>query len=138
MLRLQKGIGNRAVGQVLARAPKDQGTVRVTGLPPIKITGGNIAEWMGKGSPDYLEITSAKGRHSPKLEKLATGRGREDVKVESPLMSDDGEYLDTGTLVIEFTKTRIKKYSVDGNTETWRVTDWDGAHRTKTTHRIGH
>ena len=43
VLRLQRQIGNRATGQVIARAPatKDYGTVQVGKLPAIKIVGGN-------------------------------------------------------------------------------------------------
>ena len=47
-----------------------------------------------------------------------------------------GEELDLGSLSIEITNGRIKHYSVDGDSESWGVADFDGVHRTKTTHKV--
>jgi hypothetical protein len=47
-----------------------------------------------------------------------------------------GQELDVPSLAIEFTNARIKAYDVDGKTESWRVADFDGVHRTKTTRKV--
>ena len=141
VLRLQGKIGNRATGQVLARQPAtatNMGTIQVDKLPSIKITGGNIGDWAAKKEADYLEITSEKGKHSAKLEKLSKDKTKvPTIKVTTPMVDQDGKHLAYGDVVIEFGNARIVGYSLDGNTETWRVTEWESAHRTTITHHSG-
>ena len=78
VLGLQRQIGNRATGQVLARARamKDQGTVHVGKLPAIKILGGNAGDWAARKDPYTLEVTSKRGKHSAGLERLSTAGAR--------------------------------------------------------------
>src|SRR4051812_6129328 len=78
---LQRTIGNRAIGQVLARkeAVKDYGSVKIGKLPPIKIVGGNSRDWAAKKDVDVLEVISAVGKHSKQLEKWSTDKTRIDV-----------------------------------------------------------
>jgi len=71
------------------------------------------------------------------LKRLADDRTKIDslsVTVAAPNKS--GHQLDMGSLVIEITNGRIRAYVVDGTTESWRLADFDGVHRTKTTHLV--
>jgi hypothetical protein len=140
VLRLQRTIGNRAIGQVLARAPatQDQGTVHVGKLPAIKIVGGNAGEWAAKQNPDTLEITSEKGRHSAELERLSQDRKQiPSLKVTAPMVDQSGQHLDFGSVEIEFVNARITGYTVDGKLETWRAIDFEAAHRTTISRKSG-
>ena len=47
-----------------------------------------------------------------------------------------GQELDMGSLAIEITNGRIKRYEIDADTESWQVGDFDGVHRTKTAHKV--
>jgi hypothetical protein len=139
-LRLQGAIGNRALGQVLARKPASapsQGTVQIGKLPAITIVGGNAGEWAAKKDPDALEISSKKGKHSAELEKLASARTRvATLKVVVP-KDPSGQHLDYGSVEITFGNARITGYSVDGDTETWRAVDFDTVNRTTITRHSG-
>jgi hypothetical protein len=139
VLALQRSIGNRAVGQVLAREPVSTGSVQIAGAGVIKVKGGNLEEWAGTATPDTVEVTSQKGKHSAKLRKLEKDRARTDVKVTIAPASKAGEELNVGggtQLVIK--DARIKGYTVDANgVETWRVADFEKVARTKITHRVG-
>jgi hypothetical protein len=138
--RLQGKIGNRATGQVLARTPatKDQGTVQIGKLPAIKIVGGNAGEWASKKSPETLEITSEKGKHSAELERLSKDRSKiPSVKVTTSMVDQSGQHLDFGSVEIEFVNARITGYTVDGKLETWRAVDFEAVHRTTTSRKIG-
>lgn len=140
VLRLQRMIGNRATGRVLARAPatKDQGTVQIGKLPAIKIVGGNAGEWAAKKNPDTLEITSEKGKHSPELERLSNDRSTvPSLKVTTPMVDQSGQHLDFGSVEIEFVNARIAGYTVDGKLETWRAVDFEAVHRTTISHKSG-
>jgi hypothetical protein len=140
VLRLQGKIGNRATGQVLARAPatKDQGTVKVGKLPAIKIVGGNAGEWAAKKDPDTLEITSEKGKHSADLERLSKeGSKIPSVKVTTSMADQGGQHLDFGSVEIEFVNARITGYAVDGKLETWRAVDFEAVHRTTISRKSG-
>jgi hypothetical protein len=140
VLRLQAKIGNRAASQVLARQPATTvlGTAQVDKLPAIKIVGGNVGDWAAKKDADYLEITSKKGKHSAKLEKLSKDKAKvPTMKVTTPMVDQDGKQLAYGSVVIEFGNARISGYSLDGDAETWRIVDWESAHRTTTTHHSG-
>jgi hypothetical protein len=140
VLGLQRMIGNRATGQVLARtaATKDQGTVKIGKLPAIKIVGGNAGEWAAKKDPDTLEVTSEKGKHSAELERLAKAGGRiPSLKVTAPMVDESGQHLDYGSVEIEFVNARIKGYSVDGKIENWRAVDFEAVHRTTISRKTG-
>jgi hypothetical protein len=137
VLALQRSIGNRAVAQVLARTPVRTGTVQISGVGAIKVKGGNLDEWTGKGAPDTVEVTSEKGRHSAKLEQMSTGRTRTDVKVTIAPANQAGEELSVGGgTLLDIKAARIKGYAVADGMETWRLADFEALNRTKITHRI--
>src|SRR5438270_4655935 len=120
VLRLQRRIGNRATGQVLARAPAttNQGTVQIGTLPAIKIVGGNAGEWAAKKNPDTLEVTSEKGKHSAELERLSSDKSKiSSLKVTVPIPDQSGQHLDYGSVEIEFVNAHITGYTVDGKLE---------------------
>src|SRR4051812_9602460 len=138
VLELQRSIGNRATAQVLARTPTGTGTVEIGAVGKIKVKGGNLAEWAGKGAPDTVDVTSQTGKHSAKLDKLASERTRTDVKVMIAPAGAEGENLNVGggtQLVIA--GARIKGYAVADGVETWRIDDFTNVSRTKITHTIG-
>ena len=138
VLALQRWIGNRGVGQVLARTPVTRGTVEIGGVGNIKVTGGNLEDWAGKGAPDTVEVTSEKGKHSTKLEKLATARTRKDIKVTIAPGQQAGEHLNVGGgTLLEIKEARVAGYTEQDGVETWRITDFVDVKRTKTTRKIG-
>jgi len=47
VLALQRLNRNRAVAQVLARAPSTPGTVQIHGVGAVKVTGGNLEDRAG-------------------------------------------------------------------------------------------
>ena len=137
VLALQRSIGNRAVGQVLARDPLRTGTVQIAGVGQIKVKGGNLEQWTGAASLDTVEVTSHKGKHSAKLQKLANAGTRTDVKVTIAPANKAGEQLNVGGgTLLEVSAAHISDYSVEDGIETWRVTDFQRVHRTQITHRI--
>jgi hypothetical protein len=141
VLALQRSIGNTAVTQLVARAPAADGTtgaVRITGVGEIKVHGGNLEEWAGTGAPDTVDVASAAGRHSAKLEKLASARTKTDVKVTISVAGNTGEHLNVGGgTVLEIQAARIKHYAVDSGAETWQLADFENVKRTKTSRKIG-
>jgi hypothetical protein len=137
VLALQRSIGNRAVGQVLARAPVTTGTVQIGAVGAIKVKGGNLEEWAGKGAPDTVEVTSEKGKHSGKLEKLSNARTRTDAKVTISPANKVGEELSVGGgTLLEIKDARIEAYAVEDGVETWRVADFETVKRTKITRKV--
>ena len=122
---------------MLARAPAAKGTtgsVQIGGVGEIKVNGGNLEEWAGKGAPDAVEVASEKGRHSAKLEKLATARTKMDVKVTISPPQKEGENLNVGGgFVLEIKDARIRRYAVEDG---WRrgrsPTSRRGARRSRT------
>ena len=138
VLALQRAIGNRAVVRVLARAPVRTGSVQIGAVGKIKVKGGNLEEWAGKGAPDTVEVTSEKGKHSAKLGKLSTARTRTDVTVTIAPENKAGEELSVGAgTLLEIKDARITGYAVEDGVETWRVTDFETVKRTKITRKIG-
>jgi len=141
VLALQRSAGNAAVARMLARAPAAKGTtgsVRIGGVSEIKVNGGNLEEWAGKGAPDAVEVASETGKHSAKLEKLATARTKTHVKVTISPPHKEGENLNVGGgFVLEIKDARIKHYAVEDGMETWQVADFESVKRTKVTHTIG-
>jgi hypothetical protein len=136
VLALQQAVGNRAVGQMLARKGSKKPTVQI-GKHKIEVAGGNIAAWAANEVPDALEVTSQKGKHSAEVERLAKDRTRiKSLTLTVPAAGKSGETLDLGSLAIEFTNARIKNYALDGKTESWQVADFDRVNRTKTTHKV--
>jgi len=136
VLALQQAVGNRAVGQMLARKSSKNPTIQI-GKLAIEVAGGNIAAWAAGEVPEALEVNSEKGRHSAELERLS----KERTRIKSLTLTvaaankSSGQVLDMGSLAIEFTNARIKGYGVDGKTESWQVADFDGVHRTKITRK---
>jgi hypothetical protein len=138
VLALQQAVGNRAVGQMLARkaSASKNPTIQI-GKLAIEVAGGNIAAWATGEVPDALEVTSQKGRHSAELERLSKERTPvKSLTLTVAAANKSGQELDMGSLAIEFTNARIKSYDVDGKTESWQVGDFDGVHRTKITHKV--
>jgi hypothetical protein len=135
VLVLQQAVGNRAVGQMLARKAAKNPTIRI-GKLAIEVAGGNIAAWAAGEVPDALEITSQKGRHSAELERLSKDRTRVKSLTLTVAAANKSGELDLGSLAIEFTNARIKGYAVDGKTESWQVADFDRVNRTKTTRKV--
>jgi hypothetical protein len=136
VLALQRSVGNTAVGQVVAREAAATGTVQISKLK-VSVTGGNLAAWTAGDVPDSLDVTSQQGSHSAALKRLAEDRTKIDalsVTVATP--NKGGQVLDLGSLVIEITNGRVRSYDVDGTTESWRIADFDGVHRTRTTHKV--
>jgi hypothetical protein len=137
VLALQRSIGNRAVGQVLARTPARTGSVKIGGVGEIKVKGGNLEEWAGKGAPDTVDVTSEKGKHSAKLEKLSTAGTNTDVKVTIAPAHAAGEELNVGGgTLLEIKDARVKGYVVEDGVETWRLVDFTDVKRTKITRKI--
>ena len=140
VLALQRTAGNRAVAELLARAPADKGTtatVQIGGVGAIKVSGGNLEEWTGKGAPDTVDVTSEKGRHSGKLEKLASARTKTDVTVTiAPAQKAGGELNVGGGTVLEIKDARVAGYAVEDGAESWRLVDFENVKRTKTTRKV--
>ena len=137
VLALQRSIGNRAVAQMLARAPAPSGTVQIHGVGDIKVTGGNLDEWAGKEAPETVDVVSHKGRHSAQLEKLSNAQTKTDVKVTIAPANQAGEQLSVGGgTVLEIKGARIQNHTVADGVETWRLAGFTNVHRTKITHRV--
>ena len=138
VLALQRAIGNRAVAQVLARAPATTGSsVHLHGVGDIKVKGGNLEAWTGAETPQTVDVTSHKGRHSAKLEKLLHERTTCEVKVTIVPANKAGEQLDVGGgTVLEIKGALVEHYAVADGMETWRLGGSMSVHRTKVTHRI--
>jgi hypothetical protein len=137
VVALQRSIGNRAVGQVLARDPVRTGTVQIPGVGQFKVKGGNLEDWDGTESFDTVELTSQKGKHSAKLEKLAKAATRTNVKVTIAPANKAGEQLSIGGgTLLEIENARVKDYAVEHGVETWRLGDFQKMRRTKITHKV--
>ena len=137
VVALQRSIGNRAVGQVLARDPVRTGTIQIAGIGQIKVKGGNLEEWAGTATPGTVEVTSQKGKHSAKLQKLSNARTKMDIKVTIAPVNRAGEQLSVGGgTLLEIQAARVKGYAVEDGVETWRLADFENVHRTKITHKI--
>ncbi len=137
VLVLQRAIGNRAVVQVLGRAPLRTGTVQIGAVGEIGVKGGNLDEWAGKGAPDTVEVSSEKGKHSGKLEQMSNAGTRTDVKVTIAPANEAGEELSVGAgTLLEIKDARVKGYAIENGVETWRVADFENVKRTKISHKI--
>jgi hypothetical protein len=136
VLALQRAIGNHAVAQVLARAPAAANSVKIHGLGDIKVKGGNLEEWTGAETPQTVDVTTHKGRHSAKLEKLSHDRTKLEVKVTIAAANKAGEQLNVGGgTVLDIKDAEVEHYAVSGNEETWRLGGSMNVHRIKTSHR---
>src|SRR5690242_6700756 len=137
VLALQRAAGNRAVAQLLARAPATSGTVHIHGVGDIKVTGGNLEDWTGGEAPDTVAVTSHKSRQSTKLAHLSEAGTKADVKVTIAPANHAGEQLNVGGgTVLEITGARIEGYAAEGGAETWRLAGFTNVHRSKVTHRV--
>jgi len=137
VLALQRSVGNRAVGQLLARAPIRSGTIQIGAVGQIRVKGGNLDEWTGEGAPYTVEVTSGKGRHSAKLERMSNAGTRTDVTVKIAPANTAGEELNVGGgTLLQIKHARIKGYAIEDGVETWRVADFEDVKRTKIIHRI--
>jgi hypothetical protein len=140
VLALQRTAGNRAVAELLARAPAAKGTTgtaTIGGVGDIKVSGGNLEEWAGKGAPDTVELASETGKHSTKLEKLSTAGTRTAVKLAISPPQKEGEHLDVGGgIVLEIADARVQGYAAEDGVETWRLAGFERVKRTKTTRKV--
>lgn len=132
VLALQRLIGNRGTMRVLARQKKNQGqfehSVKFGKVGPLEIKGGNVKDWVGKETPDKLELTTTMGKHSDELKRTSESRERiEKLTVQSVV----GENT---FVAITISNARIKGYAADesGKTERWEVVDFDAVHRDRT------
>ncbi len=137
VLALQRSVGNRAVAQMLARAPSAHGTVQIHGVGDVKVTGGNLEDWTGGEAPEMVAVTSHKGRQSAKLQQLADAGTKTDVKVTIAPANQAGEQLNVGGgTLLEIKGAQVEGYAVEGGAETWRLSGFTNVHRTKITHRV--
>lgn len=139
---LQTAIGNRAIGQVLARSPTTTGTVKFGKLGSIEVSGGNLEDWTKPGEAfDTVDVTSKEGKHSAKLRKASTDRTKADVTVE--IKGGKGGGQQGGDLKVargvrlEIKNARISGYAVDKRVETWRLTGFEKVNRTTITSSFG-
>ena len=140
ILALQQAVGNQAVGRALARKPSSESksATIALGKVAIEVAGGNVAAWASGDVPDVLEVTSKTGPHSVELEHMSKERTRiKSLTLTIAAANKPGESLDMGSIAIEITNARIKRYQLDGDAESWQVADFDGVHRTKITHTVG-
>jgi hypothetical protein len=127
VLALQRTIGNHSTTQVLARdtdknRPNFPHSVKIGKLGPIEITGGNIADWAAKKTPDDLRVISLKGKHSDELKRLFESKARIDAVETSSVVGEN-------TIVtIVFKNCRIRRYSGEGEKDEWTL-EFDGAAR---------
>jgi hypothetical protein len=141
ILALQRSAGNRAVADMLARAPAEKGatgSVEIAGIGKIAVSGGNLQEWTEKGAVfDTVEVTSQKGRHSTKLEKLSKAGTKMDFKVTIAAAIKEGEELNVGGgTLLNVLDAKVSGYGVDGEAETWRLSDFQDVKRTKVTRKV--
>jgi hypothetical protein len=123
VLALGRAIGNRGMGQVLARKKgKSAGTlensVRVGKLGPIAITDSNLDDWAAKKNPDDLVVTTKKGKHSDELKRLSAGKTRIET-VEATSITGQNSWVK-----VTFRNARIKGYAAADDTESWTATDF--------------
>ena len=138
VLVLQRSIGNRALGQVLARHVLRTGSVQIPGVGQIQVRGGNLDAWAGKEVLDTVEVTSDKAKHSRKLEQLSTSGNKIDVTVMIAPANQAGEQLNVGGgTQLEIKDARVNGYAVKDGVETWRLAGFEQVHRSKITHKIG-
>jgi hypothetical protein len=125
---LQHAVGNRGMGQVLARrdAGKNAGTfensVIIGKSGPIEVTESNIADWVSKkGGADDLVLTTKSGKHSAELKGKSDTRTRVD-KIEVSTVTGQNSFV-----VITFKNARIRGYVEDASagTESWKAVDFD-------------
>jgi hypothetical protein len=135
VLALQRAAGNHAVAQMLARAPAVHDTVQIHGVGDVKVTGGNLEQWTGGDTPQTVDVTSHKGKHSAKLEKLFHERTKLEAKV-SIAPPNKGQELTTGGIVLDLKNTEVEHYAVADGMETWRLGGSMSVHRTKITHHL--
>jgi hypothetical protein len=124
---------------MLAREPAatSQAPTIQIGKTSIEVSGGNIDAWAGGDVPDFLQVNSHKGPHSGELERLFHDKARTTLTLTVAPPNKGGQQLDLGSLAIQITNAHIKGYHVDGDAESWQVADFDGVHRTHTTHNVG-
>ena len=141
VLALQRTAGNRAVAQMLARAPAAKGatgTIQIGGVGTIKVSGGNLAAWTEKGAVlDTVDVSSEKGRHSGKLEKHAEAGTKTDVTVNISPAQKEGEELDVGGgTKLEIKDAAVAGYAAEDGVETWRLVGFQDVKRTRTTRKV--
>jgi hypothetical protein len=132
VVALQRLIGNRGTTRLLARDKKKNAanfarSVQFGKFGPIEVKSGsgNVEDWLGTASPDNLDLTTVKGKHSDELKQLSGSKTRIDKLVLSAVSGQN-------TMVtITLSHVLVKNYTDDGKTESWRVTDYDAAHRDK-------
>jgi hypothetical protein len=135
VLALQRAAGNHAVARALAGVVTSN-KIHIPGVGDIAVTGGNLEQWTAAETPQTVDVTSHKGRHSAALEKLAHQRAPVAVKV-SIAPPNTGAQLTVGGWVLDIKDAEVQHYAVAEGTETWRLGGNMNVHRTKTSHGIG-
>ena len=130
VLALQQAIGNRGTTRVIARE-RNKGTfpnsIKFGKFPLIEVKDGNLAEWgSGKDAPDVLTVTTTKGKHSKELKRLSEGKEGVDSLMLQTIIGENS------WLKITIKNGRVRDYSEDGKTESWKLVDFDGVAREKT------
>jgi hypothetical protein len=120
VLALQRAVGNAGTARILARdkdknRPSFEHSVKIGKLGPIEITGGNIADWAAKKTPDDLKVISTKGAHSEELKHLFESKAR------IPTVETDSVVGENTLVTIVFGSCRVRRYSADGDKEEWTV-----------------
>jgi hypothetical protein len=136
VLALQRAAGNHAVAQMLARAAAMTNSVQIHGVGNVKVTGGNLDRWTGADTPQHVDLTSHKGKHSAKLEKLSHERATLDAKVTIAAGNEGGELNVGGGTVLDIKNAELEHYAVADGLETWRLGGSMNIHRTKITHVV--
>jgi hypothetical protein len=111
--------------------------VWIHGVGDIKVSGGNLEEWTGGETPQTVEVTSHRGRHSKKLEHLSDTGAKSDVKVTIAPANKAGEQLNVGGgTVLDIKGALVEGYAAEGGEESWRLAGFTNVHRTKVVHHI--
>jgi hypothetical protein len=127
VLALQRLIGNRATGRVLARRDEPgpgtlENSVRIGKLGPIEISDSNIAAWIGKKADVAdLIVTTVKGKHSDELKRMSDSKTRID-SIEVQSLTGPNSWV-----TVTFKNAIIQGYAPDasGKTERWTATGFD-------------
>jgi hypothetical protein len=125
VLTLQRAIGNRATGQVLARKGPAAGTfehsVQIGKLGPIEVTDSNIDAWVTKkDGADELVITTVKGTHSSQLRQMAESKAKIDTLDVSTVTGQNS------WVIVTFHHVMIRGYEdASGTTERWKAVGFD-------------
>jgi hypothetical protein len=127
VLALQRVVGNRGTGQLLARKPAPgtgtfEVSVRIGRLGPIEVKESNVGDWIaGKSGAGDVTLTTAAGKQAKELQRLAGGGKRIDA-IEIATVTGQNSWT-----VVTFKNAVIKGFAADAasGTEQWTLTRFD-------------